>query len=152
MSRTSVLMAKLCEAKDEDDLASILAQMTSDDLDHLRFLPSFRKYVQENARQLAILLKDDSKFRNCVTELLSELDAVSKRFNVCVRVLHDLAKDLHGKPFGTQIYTVFSAAFLKHVTETHEYRNTFDILKLLGVGDMRKKLETFCANLEGGKA
>ncbi|TRY76364.1 hypothetical protein TCAL_00012 [Tigriopus californicus] len=126
---------------DEQGRKDHLNNLKSEDLDQIRYLASFRRYVESDPQNRARLLTNDGLFREEVIMLLGEIDGHFKRFQLCLRALFWLARDLHGRPFGSQIYSLYRCAFLKPVCQTHEYRDVFDILKLLNPSELMKKME-----------
>lgn len=138
-SRLPPSVSALCGGN-EQDRKDHLNNLKSEELDHIRYLGSFRKYVETDPRHRACLLTNDELFREEVLKLLREMNDHFKRFQLCLRALFWLARDLHGRPFGSQIYSLYRCAFLKPVCQTHEYRGVFDILKILNPSELKKKL------------
>ena len=119
-------MQKLCAPKASRD--SQIVQLTPEELDRIRALPSFRKFVESNPKERAVLLIKDKPFICFLMEALDEVDHASRVFNVFVSCLHALTKGLPGTPFGKQMYSVYRTALLKPVVESHEYREAFQHL------------------------
>lgn len=118
------------------------------ELDKLRSLRSFRKYIEADVKSRAALLMDDKSFRRFFEEALEELDAVTRRYQFGVKCLHLLTKDLPGAPMGRQIFSVYRTCLLDDVLESHEYRESFQFLNHMSADSLKEKLISFVTILE----
>ena len=166
----SPLVRLLCTPADKRESALQRDPLSGEQLDRLRSLPSFRRFVESDRRSRASLLTDDRRMAAEVPGMLRRLDAASVRFGRFAAALHSLAADLPGAPLGRQLYSVYRLCLVRRAAETHDYREAFQVcldfyyclipmvlislpslqfLAHLTFDNLRKKLMDFSSCLEG---
>lgn len=83
----------------ELDSSDIIENLTGDDLEALRHLQSFRKFVEtrKDPREIIKLLTDDIYFRSQLTLLIDDLKCFWKNFHCALEVLYQLCANLPTK-------------------------------------------------------
>lgn len=87
------------------DPARIITDLNQDDLEDIRHLNSFRKFVEtrKNPKEIIKLLTEDSYLRKCLPELIDDLKRFWKNFHCALEVLHQLCANLPKAPYGKHV-------------------------------------------------
>ncbi|KAJ8314839.1 hypothetical protein KUTeg_006989 [Tegillarca granosa] len=97
-STVSQLCCPVDEVKDE------VKRLTKDDVEHIRQLPSFMKYVEScPPEKIAPLLTDDDALKKETIKLLSDLHQYHTLFYPVLECLHTLVCKLPKHPLGKQL-------------------------------------------------
>lgn len=93
-------MKSLCCERDK--IEEVLADLSTQDLENIRQLPSFRPFVEAQHYETQIkLFEDDSFFKEILYREMNKLHDYLNSFYICVRLLalfvKDLPKNLLGK-------------------------------------------------------
>lgn len=82
-----------------------IRHLTSDDLDAIRRLPSFRRHVESvtDCRQVIELLKNDEFLRQSLFGLVTDIHVYLRHFYWALRVLLNLVNELPKNLLGKQV-------------------------------------------------
>lgn len=89
----------------ELDSDEIIKNLTGDDLEDIRRLHSFRKFVERkrDPREIIKLLTEDEYLRKCLTGLIDDLKRFWKNFHCALEVLYQLCANLPKAPYGKHV-------------------------------------------------
>lgn len=87
----------------------IIAKLNKDDLDDIRHLYSFRKFVEsrDNPEEIIKLLTDDKALRKRLPDLVLDLKRYWNNFQCALALLHELCANLPKAPFGKNVSCFF---------------------------------------------
>lgn len=95
----------LCCSQDQID--SAISNLSSDDLESIRQLLSFRPFLEVQDCQTKIgLFEDDNFFREVLSKEMHKLHDYIHSFYLCVRLLFNFVKDLPKNIFGKTVSLV----------------------------------------------
>ena len=78
---------------------------------------------------------------------LEQLDEKIVLFNAFVSCLHNLVSNLPRQPLGKNFHHVYNTALLEPITESQEYRESFQYLKLSEKNGLTEILNSFISSL-----
>ncbi|XP_053290337.1 origin recognition complex subunit 3 isoform X1 [Pleuronectes platessa] len=138
-------LSVLCCAKKEALLN--VTQLSVRDLERIRQLPSFKRYVerQETEEQVR-LLKDDGYLKDVCQRLIKDLRKYHKNYYPVLRCLHTLASSLPRYPLGKQIRELHLICLEKNVWENEDYQSAMKLLKMLAKEELVMLLQR-CAEI-----
>uniref|UniRef100_A0A667WWE4 Origin recognition complex subunit 3 n=1 Tax=Myripristis murdjan TaxID=586833 RepID=A0A667WWE4_9TELE len=138
-------LSVLCCRKKEA-LANVL-QLSHQDLESVRQLPSFRRYVERQEPQEQVnLLTDDTHIKGVCQKLIKGLRKYHKNFYPILRCLHTLTSSLPKYPLGKQIRELYILCLEKNVWENEEYQSAMQLLRMLARDELVASLQT-CAEI-----
>ncbi|XP_067942271.1 origin recognition complex subunit 3-like [Watersipora subatra] len=111
------------------------------DLDCIRRLSSFRRYVEsESDPSLQIkLLEDDGYTRKTISSLIKNINTFHQKQPALLRCLHNLVKDLPASGFGKQVREVYFTVLSEGLTD--KLKGVFDLIKNLSKVELESQLE-----------
>ena len=125
------------------DLKTALIKLKSvrgEELDSVRRLPSFRSYVENCEGDSGVkLLVDKTECVKTVSRMLEEFHANTALFTVLVKCLHHLVCDLPRRPLGKVLRDVYEYAVKGGVTNSQQYKEAWQFLKLVSRYDLEEK-------------
>ncbi|KAK2825988.1 hypothetical protein Q5P01_020202 [Channa striata] len=137
----SVLCCKKSEA-----LLNVM-QLSHCDLERVRQLASFKRYVEKQEPQEQVsLLKDDTHLKEVCKTLIKELHKYHKNYYPVLRCLHTLTSSLPRYPLGKQIRELHLICLEKNVWETEDYQSSMKLLKMLAKDELISLLQR-CAEI-----
>lgn len=99
-------MKSLCCERDK--IEEVLKVLTTQDLENIRQLPSFRPFVEAQHYETQIqLFEDDSFFKEILCRELNKLHDYLNSFYICVRLLTLFVKDLPQNLLGKTVNMCF---------------------------------------------
>ncbi|XP_050393465.1 origin recognition complex subunit 3 isoform X1 [Patella vulgata] len=123
-------LAHLC--CQETDVTATVKKLHESDLDKLRQIPTFNRYMNECSSEEKTKLIQDSKFTKLrVTELLQQLHDYHKAFFPVLNLLHTLSCKLPKHPLGKQLRELYSICIECTLVESDVYKEACDLLRLL---------------------
>lgn len=134
------------------DALSHATQLSQQDLERVRQLPSFRRYVeaQEPQEQVELLTSDDHVKEVC-QKFLKELRKYHKNYYPILRCLHVLTSALPRFPLGKQIRELHISCLERNVWENEEYQSAMQLLRMLAKDELFTALQTCSQILKPGK-
>ncbi|KAJ9574205.1 hypothetical protein L9F63_008461, partial [Diploptera punctata] len=131
------------------EMSQHVKNLSKEDLEDLRQLPSFRNYVDTlPKKERAPLLLDDIHFRSVVVKLMKNLHAYLQNFHITLKCLHILTSSLPNSPLGKQLREVYSTAVSCNVHETTAYKECFQLLAFQSRDELQGKLQELLAILK----
>lgn len=93
--------------------AEIVTDLTQDDLEDVRRLHSFRKFVEsrKDPKEIIKLLTDDTYLRKYLPELIHNMKRHWKNFHCALEVLHRLSANLPKAPYGKHVSCFLTSTF-----------------------------------------
>ncbi|MED6271085.1 hypothetical protein CHARACLAT_016732 [Characodon lateralis] len=136
-------LSSLCCRKNEAQLN--VQQLGPADLERIRQLPSFKRYLKEQEEQ-DNLMTDDSHLKDVCQKLIKGLHKYHKNYYPILRCLHCLTSSLPRYPLGKQIRELHLICLEKNVWESEDYQSAMKLLKMLAKGELISLLQT-CAEV-----
>nr|XP_057947156.1 origin recognition complex subunit 3 [Doryrhamphus excisus] len=138
-------LSVLC-CKKKEALHNIM-QLSHADLERIRKLPSFTRYVEkQESEEKAELLKNDAQFREVCHKLIKDLHKYHKNYYPTLKCLHALTSSLPRYPLGKQIRELHLICLEKSVWETEDYQSALKLLKMLAKDELITLLQR-CAEI-----
>ncbi|XP_058472192.1 origin recognition complex subunit 3 isoform X1 [Solea solea] len=143
----SVLCCKKKEARRN------LMQLSHANLERVRKLPSFKRYVEKQEQQEQVnLLQDDGHLKEACQKLMKDLHKYHKNYYPVLRCLHTLASTLPRYPLGKQIRELHLICLEKNVWENEDYQSAMKLLKMLAKDELITLLQRCAENLQTVKS
>ncbi|XP_059208629.1 origin recognition complex subunit 3 [Centropristis striata] len=155
-------LSVLC-CKKEEALLNVV-QLGHQDLERIRNLPSFKRYVEkQEAQEQVNLVTDDTHLKEVCQKLIKDLRKYHKNYYPTLRCLHTLTSALPRYPLGKQIRELHLICLEKNVWENEDYESAMKLLKMLAKDELisllqrcadilqpakSKKLKSACVQLE----
>ncbi|CAB3243566.1 unnamed protein product [Arctia plantaginis] len=118
----------LCCSRDK--LEEAVMDLSSDDLENIRQLMSFRPFLeQQDCRTKISLFKDDNFFREALYKKLNKLHDYLHSFYMCVRLLNIMVKDLPKNMVGRSVREIYTKCVVESITETIAFKDCMQLLK-----------------------
>ncbi|XP_060918837.1 origin recognition complex subunit 3 isoform X2 [Labrus mixtus] len=128
-------LSVLC-CKKKEALLNVM-QLSQSDLERIRQLPSFKRYVEEQEPQEQLnLLTDDTHLKVVCQKLVKELRKYHKHYYPILRCLHTLTTSLPRYPLGKQIRELHITCLEKNVWDNEEYQSAMKLLKMLAKDEL----------------
>lgn len=111
-----------------------IAQLTPEDLENLRRLPSFRSYIESildaEPRRVVKLLTDDHHLKAEMKTFVGDIFRYIMLFHCFIRVLLVLVKDLPHAPLGKLLRTTYVHCFnqKENVVDSKEFKDCWRIM------------------------
>ncbi|KAM3871096.1 origin recognition complex subunit 3 [Diretmus argenteus] len=138
-------LSVLCCRKKEA-LVNIM-QLTHQDLERVRQLPSFMRYVEAQEPQEQVnLLTDDTHMKEVCQKLIKHLHKYHKNYYPILRCLHTLTSSLPKYPLGKQIRELHILCLDKNVWDNEEYQSAMQLLRMLAKDELVASLQS-CAEI-----
>ncbi|KAL4623974.1 origin recognition complex subunit 3 [Arapaima gigas] len=107
-------------------------QLSHQDVERIRQLPSFMRYVEKQEPEKQVqLLTSDERVKEVCQKLLKDLRSYHKNFYPVLRCLHVLTSILPKYPLGKQIRELYVLCLEKNVWETQEYESAMQLIRML---------------------
>lgn len=112
-----------------------ITQLTTEDLDHLRRLPSFRTHIEaileHDPRRVVQLLTDDAYLRVEMKRFIGDIFSYMLLFHCFIRVLLVLVKDLPQAPLGKLLRSLYVECFnqKENVVDTKAFNECWRIME-----------------------
>ncbi|KAM4866125.1 origin recognition complex subunit 3 isoform 2-T2 [Thomomys bottae] len=150
----SVLCCNLLEAKKRINFLSF------NQCEHIRRLPSFRRYVEKQASEKQVALLTNERILKVETQsLLENLHVYHVNYFLVLRCLHNFTSSLPKYPLGRQIRELYCACLEKSIWDSEDYGSALQLLRMLAKDELmtilKKCVKVFNASSEkqlGGTA
>ncbi|XP_006870690.1 PREDICTED: origin recognition complex subunit 3 [Chrysochloris asiatica] len=127
----SVLCCNLPEAKRRINFLS------DNQCENIRRLPSFRRYVENQASEKQVaLLTDERLLKEEAQSLLENLHVYHTNYFLVLRCLHKFTSSLPKYPLGRQIRELYCTCLEKSVWDSEEYVSAFQLLRMLAKDEL----------------
>ncbi|XP_015240648.1 PREDICTED: origin recognition complex subunit 3 [Cyprinodon variegatus] len=133
----------LCCRKKEAQLNA--EQLGPGDLERIRQLPSFQRYLKEQEEQNK-LMTDDALLKGVCKKLLKDLHKYHKNYYPVLRCLHTLTSSLPRYPLGKQIRELHLICLERNVWESEDYQSAMKLLRMLAKDELMLLLQK-CADV-----
>ncbi|GFG41052.1 hypothetical protein Cfor_06822, partial [Coptotermes formosanus] len=131
------------------ELSQNIESLSKEQLEELRQLPSFRRYVDSlPKKEKAPLLLDDRLFKVVLEKLMKELHGYLLNLHTLLRCLHTLTASLPKSPLGKQLREVYSLAISCDISESPQFNECFQLLGFQSREELLDKLERVLYILE----
>ncbi|XP_054909338.1 origin recognition complex subunit 3 [Poeciliopsis prolifica] len=138
-------LSSLCCRKKEAQIQ--LQQLGAGDLERIRQLPSFNRFLKEQEQQEQDNLRtDDAYLKEVCQKLLKGLHKYHKNYYPILRCLHTLTSALPRYPLGKQIRELHLICQEKNVWDSEEYQSAMKLLKMLAKDELISLLQK-CAEV-----
>ncbi|XP_062326337.1 origin recognition complex subunit 3 isoform X1 [Osmerus eperlanus] len=143
-------LSVLCCKKEE--AVGHVAELSQQDVERVRQLPSFRRYVekQEPQEQVELLTSDEHVKAVCQT-WIKDLHKYHKNYYPILRCLHVLTSSLPKYPLGKQIRELHISCLENDVWENEEYQSAMQLLRMLAKDELVTALQKCAEILKPGK-
>ncbi|XP_049595343.1 origin recognition complex subunit 3 [Syngnathus scovelli] len=126
-----------------------VTQLSHEDLEKIRQLPSFTSYVNKQESQEQVqLLKDDAHLKKICRKLIKDLHKYHKNYYPTLRCLHALTSSLPRYPLGKQIRELHLICLEKCVWETEDYQSAMKLLKMMAKDELIALLQRCTETLQ----
>ncbi|XP_004540534.2 origin recognition complex subunit 3 [Maylandia zebra] len=119
-----------------------VTQLSKPNLDRIRQLPSFKRYVEkQEAQEQVNLMTDDSHLKEVCQQLIKDLHKYHKNYYPILRCLHTLTSSLPRYPLGKQIRELHLICLANNVWENEDYQSAMKLVKMLAKGELVSLLQ-----------
>ncbi|CAG4937416.1 unnamed protein product [Colias eurytheme] len=125
---------------DRESIDAAVASLSSEDLENIRQLLSFRPFLEVQDCHTKIgLFEDNNFFREVLRKEMHKLHDYVYSFYLCVRLLASFLKDLPKNILGKSIREIYARCAVEHVTETEGFK---ECMQLLGFQSQVKLIDS----------
>uniref|UniRef100_A0A3Q4H234 Origin recognition complex subunit 3 n=1 Tax=Neolamprologus brichardi TaxID=32507 RepID=A0A3Q4H234_NEOBR len=119
-----------------------VTQLSKPNLDRIRQLSSFKRYVEkQEAQEQVNLMTDDSHLKEVCQQLIKDLHKYHKNYYPILRCLHTLTSSLPRYPLGKQIRELHLICLANNVWENEDYQSAMKLVKMLAKGELVSLLQ-----------
>ncbi|XP_054469705.1 origin recognition complex subunit 3 isoform X2 [Anoplopoma fimbria] len=109
-----------------------VTQLGQQDLERIRQLQSFKRYVEKQEPEAQeTLLTDDTHLKEVCQRLIKDLRKYHKTYYPILRCLHTLTSSLPRYPLGKQIRELHLICLEKNIWENEDYQSSMKLLKMM---------------------
>uniref|UniRef100_UPI00398F1A2E origin recognition complex subunit 3 n=1 Tax=Pristiophorus japonicus TaxID=55135 RepID=UPI00398F1A2E len=143
-------LSLLCYTLDEANAR--VQNLTHDDCELIRQVPSFMGYVehQDSEKQVELLI-NDQYLKDVVQKLLTGLHIYHQNYFPVLKCLHVFTSSLPKYPLGKQIRELHITCLEKNIWETEEYSSAFQLLGMMAKDELVCLLEKCTEVLKSSK-
>ncbi|CAN9502077.1 unnamed protein product [Ophioblennius macclurei] len=144
-------LSMLCCRKSETLIH--LRQLGQREVEKIRQLPSFQRYVEKQSSQDQVKLMTDEAFlKEECHKLIKNLHKYHKSYYPTLRCLHTLTSSLPRYPLGKQIRELHLICLEKNVWENEDYQSAMKLLKMLAKDELLTSLQECVHILQSAKS
>uniref|UniRef100_A0A4W6F2S8 Origin recognition complex subunit 3 n=1 Tax=Lates calcarifer TaxID=8187 RepID=A0A4W6F2S8_LATCA len=130
-----------------------MTQLSHRDVERIRQLLSFKRYVEKQEQQEQVnLLKDDNHLKEVCQRLIKDLNKYHKNYYPVLRCLHTLTSSLPRYPLGKQIRELHLICLEKNVWENEDYQTAMKLLRMLAKDELITLLQRCAETLQSVKS
>ncbi|XP_068630803.1 origin recognition complex subunit 3 [Battus philenor] len=120
-------LKSLCCERDKID--KVILELSSEDLENVRQLMSFRGYLEkQNCRIKIMLFEDDVFLREVLCKEMYKLRDYLFSFHICVRLLYIFVKDLPKNILGKSVREIYSKCATENISVTTGFRECMQLI------------------------
>lgn len=125
-----------------EDSLEFVSELSHQDIEFIRRLPSFRPYVEslQDCRQIIDILIEDDCIKKHLPSLLKQVHLYSKVFRCFVEFLTVLVEDLPKCPLGKERRQIHSACLSKDIVESEEFKECWQTLSFMSKVEFKNKI------------
>ncbi|ELU12434.1 hypothetical protein CAPTEDRAFT_72522, partial [Capitella teleta] len=136
----------LCQSH---DVNSKLESFSSSELDEIRSLPSFRRYVEGKPPMEQIkLLEDDDHAKAIISKMLSDLTDYHTSYFPILRCLHALTTKLPSQPMGKHLREIYAMNLSADMGSIDDYTEAISFSKALCRDELAGVIHKCCDYLD----
>ncbi|CAF4777731.1 unnamed protein product [Pieris macdunnoughi] len=114
---------------DREKLNAKISKLTSDDLENIRRLLSFRPFLEVQDCQTKIgLFEDDNFFKEVLQEELHKLHDYLFSFYLSLRLLAVFVKDLPKNVMGKSVREIYAKCATEHIVKTEAFKESMQLI------------------------
>ncbi|XP_047514983.1 origin recognition complex subunit 3 [Pieris napi] len=114
---------------DREKLNARISKLTSDDLENIRRLLSFRPFLEVQDCQTKIgLFEDDNFFKEVLQEELHKLHDYLFSFYLSLRLLAVFVKDLPKNVMGKSVREIYAKCATEHIVKTEAFKESMQLI------------------------
>lgn len=119
-----------------------IQQLTHDDVETIRRLPSFRPYVEQinDCKRIIAILTDDEYLKKKLPQLLRDCLLYFMLFRTCLEFFTELVGDLPRCPLGKLRRELYVNCLNKPITQQPEFKECWQILSFMSKEEFISKL------------
>ncbi|XP_056635382.1 origin recognition complex subunit 3 [Diorhabda sublineata] len=118
-----------------------IQEFTEDDFETVRQLPSFKKLVESESKDIQVkLLVDNDYLSEVLYQKICDIQTYIQLLHLFLRCLLVLVEDLPRAPLGKQVRELYAIATVKKITETSEYLECMKLLNFQSKDELCVKL------------
>ncbi|XP_034476646.1 origin recognition complex subunit 3 [Drosophila innubila] len=127
-----------------------IKQLTHDDMETIRRLPSFRPYVEQinDCKRIIAVLTDDDYLKKKLPQLLRDCLLHFMLFRSCLEFFTELVGDLPRCPLGKLRRELYVNCLNKPITQQPEYKECFQMLSFMSKDEFSAKVSKAIARTE----
>ncbi|XP_053658357.1 origin recognition complex subunit 3 [Anopheles marshallii] len=128
---------------DEDELKTMINDLSPSELGQIRQLPSFRPYVesQQNPQDVVDLLTNDDHLKRSLAPMIMQVHNYWFTFYCAMHMLQTLVGDLPKAPLGKQMRELYCLCVASDVTLLPEFKECVQLLSFLSKDEMLQKVK-----------
>ncbi|XP_050090695.1 origin recognition complex subunit 3 [Anopheles aquasalis] len=128
---------------DDDDLSEMVEELTANDLQQIRELPSFRPFVESLQQPQAVIdiLTDDGHLKRSLPKMLLGVHNYWFTFHCALEILQALFYDLPMAPLGKHLRELYCHAAASDITALPEFHECMKLLSFLSKEEMMLKIK-----------
>ncbi|KAL3882398.1 hypothetical protein ACJMK2_028742 [Sinanodonta woodiana] len=116
--------------------------MDAEEVETIRQLPSFMRFVEENpASNQPKLLLDEKFAKEAIVDLLEKMHTYHMTLFPVLQCLHKLVCKLPKHPLGKQQREVYSLVLESNIFETDAYKQSMELLRMLAKDELEEMLK-----------
>uniref|UniRef100_A0A3Q0T8K2 Origin recognition complex subunit 3 n=1 Tax=Amphilophus citrinellus TaxID=61819 RepID=A0A3Q0T8K2_AMPCI len=144
-------LSVLC-CKKKQALLNVM-QLSQPNLERIRQLPSFKRYVEKlEAQEQVNLMTSDTHLKEVCQKLIKDLRKYHKNYYPVLRCLHTLTSSLPRYPLGKQIRELHLICLEKNVWENEDYQSAMKLVKMLAKDELVALLQRCVEILQSSKS
>ncbi|XP_076656484.1 origin recognition complex subunit 3 isoform X2 [Halictus rubicundus] len=135
-----------------NEIKNRISSLTNDYLAEIKKLPSIQNYIKRLQKESDEKQIDNNKFKEILTQLLSQFHQYMHRFLIVLRCLHDFMAPLPNSPMGKQLREFYTkAVYTNHLRESPEYKECMQLLGFLSKSELVSKLTSLITIIKRSK-
>lgn len=116
-------------------------EFTEDDFESVKQLPSYKKLVESESKEVQVkLLVDNDYFAEVLYQKICDMQMYIKLLHLFLRCLLVLVEDLPRAPLGKKVRELYAIATVKNITQTADYIECMKLLNFQSKDELCVKL------------
>ncbi|KAK6628273.1 hypothetical protein RUM43_002085 [Polyplax serrata] len=124
-----------------DDLDKHVKQLKDDDIEGIRRIPSFQKFVEGSSKDdRVLLLLNNDHTKKVVKQMICDVQEYMNNFHVALKCLHIITQDLPQYPLGRHLREYYCNAVSTDVRESSQYKESMKMLRFQSRNELTVKI------------
>lgn len=141
----------LC-TNDRNILEARIQNMSANDLNQMRMLPSVKKHFQSvTKKQRDTLVRSNKIFRQFITESTTSLLDFHSCYYMALRSLYSLCKSLPSNDLSCSLRQLYCTCYIHPVTESVDYKRAMLLVRSCSKQQITSRLEAALNHLDGAE-